>query len=54
MFIVLYMMLNIAPRLFRQAFQLPCKPKIGQRHLYPDEIKLIKEILGVEYNDIFM
>ena len=29
------------------------KIEVGQRHLYPDEIILIKEILGVEYNDIF-
>ncbi|MBQ2694072.1 MAG: helix-turn-helix transcriptional regulator [Clostridia bacterium] len=26
---------------------------VGQRHLYPDEIKLIKEILGVKFEDIF-
>lgn len=30
------------------------KIEVGQRHLYPDEIKLLKEILCVEYNDIFM
>lgn len=30
------------------------KIEVGQRHLYPDEIKLLKEILSVEYNDIFM
>ena len=29
------------------------KIEVGQRHLYPDEIILIKEILGVEYDDIF-
>lgn len=29
------------------------KIEVGQRHLYPDEIILIKEILGVEYIDIF-
>lgn len=29
------------------------KIEVGQRHLYPDEIKLIKEILGVEFDDIF-
>ena len=29
------------------------KIEVGQRHLYPDEIMLIKEILGVEYEDIF-
>lgn len=29
------------------------KIEVGQRHLYPDEIILIKNILGVEYEDIF-
>lgn len=29
------------------------KIEVGQRHLYPDEIILLKQILGVEYNDIF-
>ncbi len=29
------------------------KIEVGQRHLYPDEIILIKEILGVSYDDIF-
>lgn len=29
------------------------KIEVGQRHLYPDEIILIKEILRVEYDDIF-
>ena len=29
------------------------KIEVGQRHIYPDEIILIKEILGVEYEDIF-
>ncbi len=29
------------------------KIEVGQRHLYPDEIILIKEILNVEYEDIF-
>lgn len=28
------------------------KIEVGQRHLYPDEIILIKEILSVEYEDI--
>lgn len=28
------------------------KIEVGQRHLYPDEIILIKEILKVEYEDI--
>lgn len=29
------------------------KIEVGQRHIYPDEIKLIKEILNVSYEDIF-
>ena len=29
------------------------KIEVGQRHLYPDEIILIKEILNVTYDDIF-
>lgn len=29
------------------------KIEVGQRHLYPDEIILIKEILGVEFDEIF-
>ncbi len=29
------------------------KIEVGQRHLYPNEIILIKEILAVEYDDIF-
>ncbi len=29
------------------------KIEVGQRHLYPDEIVLIKEILNVEYDEIF-
>ena len=29
------------------------KIEVGQRHLYPDEIILIKEILGVAYDEIF-
>lgn len=29
------------------------KIEVGQRHLYPDEILLIKEILKVSYEDIF-
>lgn len=28
------------------------KIEVGQRHIYVDEIKLLKEILCVEYNDI--
>ncbi len=30
------------------------KIEVGQRHLYPDEIKLIKEILDVKFDDIFI
>ena len=29
------------------------KIEVGQRHLYPDEIILIKEILQVDFDDIF-
>jgi len=29
------------------------KIEVGQRHLYPDEIILIKEILSAAYDDIF-
>ena len=29
------------------------KIEVGQRHLYPDEIKLLKEILGATYDEIF-
>ena len=29
------------------------KIEVGQRHLYPDEIILLKEILNVTYDDIF-
>lgn len=29
------------------------KIEVGQRHLYPDEIILIKQILNVEYEEIF-
>ena len=29
------------------------KIEVGQRHIYPDEIILIKEILNTNYNDIF-
>ncbi len=30
------------------------KIEVGQRHLYPDEIILLKQILNVEYDDIFL
>ena len=29
------------------------KIEVGQRHLYPDEILLIKQILNVPYEEIF-
>ncbi len=29
------------------------KIEVGQRHLYPDEVILIKEILGASYEEIF-
>ena len=29
------------------------KIEVGQRHLYPDEIILLKKILGVSYDEIF-
>ena len=29
------------------------KIEVGQRHLYPDEIILFKQILNVSYDDIF-
>ena len=29
------------------------KIEVGQRHLYPDEIILLKEILDVSYDEIF-
>lgn len=29
------------------------KIEVGQRHLYPDEIIILKKILNVEYNEIF-
>ena len=29
------------------------KLEVGQRHVYPDEIKLIKEILNVSFDEIF-
>ena len=29
------------------------KIEVGQRHLYPDEVILIKRILNVSYEDIF-
>lgn len=29
------------------------KIEVGQRHVYPDEIILLKQILNVEYDEIF-
>lgn len=29
------------------------KIEVGQRHLYPDEIILIKKILNISYDDMF-
>ena len=29
------------------------KIEVGQRHIYPDEIKLIKEILNISFDDLF-
>lgn len=29
------------------------KIEVGQRHLYPDELLLLKEILDVSFDDIF-
>lgn len=29
------------------------KIEVGQRHLYPDEVILIREILNIPYDDIF-
>lgn len=30
------------------------KIEVGQRHLYPDEIKLLKEILDITYDELFI
>ena len=29
------------------------KMEVGQRHVYPDEIKLLKDLLNVSYDDLF-
>lgn len=29
------------------------KIEVGQRHIYPDEMKLIKQILNVSFEDLF-
>ena len=30
------------------------KIEVGQRHIYPDELKILHEILGVSYEDLFV
>ena len=30
------------------------KIEVGQRHIYPDELKCLKEILRVSYEELFM
>ena len=30
------------------------KIEVGQRHVYPDEIKILKEILDVGYEELFV
>ena len=30
------------------------KIEVGQRHIYPDELKLIKEILAVSFEELFV
>ncbi|MCI9551954.1 MAG: helix-turn-helix transcriptional regulator [Acutalibacter sp.] len=30
------------------------KMEAGQRHIYPDELKLLREILGVSYEELFV
>lgn len=30
------------------------KIEAGQRHLYPDEIKAVKEVLNISYEEIFI
>ena len=29
------------------------KIEVGQRHIYPDEVKLFKEILHISYDELF-
>lgn len=29
------------------------KIEVGQRHLYPDEIRLLKELLGTSFEELF-
>lgn len=30
------------------------KIEVGQRHIYPDELKCLKEVLGVAYDELFV
>lgn len=30
------------------------KIEVGQRHIYPDEVKLLREILNVPFDDLFV
>lgn len=30
------------------------KIEVGQRHIYPDELKLLHELLGVSYDELFV
>lgn len=30
------------------------KIEVGQRHIYPDELKLLRELLGVSYEELFV
>lgn len=30
------------------------KMEVGQRHIYPDELKLLRELLGVPYEKLFV
>ena len=29
------------------------KMEVGQRHIYPDELKLLKEILSISFDELF-
>lgn len=30
------------------------KIEVGQRHIYPDELKALKEIFGISYDELFV
>lgn len=30
------------------------KIEVGQRHIYPDELKLLRELLGISYDELFI